>query len=230
MKTLAIGDIHGRYEALKQVLSKSKFDYEHDKLIILGDIVDGGEKTRQCVNELLKIKNKVFILGNHDQWFMKWMDTGDILPIWWHQGGLWTVRSYGNHHDKIPVEHVKFFRSAILYHIENEMLFVHGGMDPSLSMENQEEQILLWDRSLITYAEENIILNYNHVFVGHTTTQFYGETNPITLNNLTMLDTGGGWNGRLTVMDINTKEYWQSDIQKPCDDKQAHYHKVENKK
>lgn len=39
MKSYAIGDIHGRIEALKEVLNKCKFNYKIDKLIILGDVV-----------------------------------------------------------------------------------------------------------------------------------------------------------------------------------------------
>jgi len=66
MKTFTIGDIHGRYKALKEVLKLSKFDYDNDKLIVLGDIVDGGINTYKVVEELLKIKNIIFVLGNHD--------------------------------------------------------------------------------------------------------------------------------------------------------------------
>jgi serine/threonine protein phosphatase 1 len=40
-KTFVIGDIHGAYLALKQVLERSDFDYENDLLITIGDIVDG---------------------------------------------------------------------------------------------------------------------------------------------------------------------------------------------
>jgi serine/threonine protein phosphatase 1 len=29
--------------------------------------------------------------------------------------------------------------------------------------------------------------------------------------NLIDLDTGAGWNGKLIIMDINSKQYWQSD-------------------
>ena len=32
--------------------------------------------------------------------------------------------------------------------------------------------------------------------------------------NVWNLDTGGGYEGRLTIMDINTKEFWQSDNMK----------------
>ena len=29
--------------------------------------------------------------------------------------------------------------------------------------------------------------------------------------NIWNLDTGAGWDGKLTMMDVNTGEYWQSD-------------------
>lgn len=41
MRTLVMGDIHGGYKALMQCLERSKFDYEKDTLIQLGDICDG---------------------------------------------------------------------------------------------------------------------------------------------------------------------------------------------
>lgn len=34
-----MGDIHGAYKALQQCLERSKFNYENDKLIQLGDVV-----------------------------------------------------------------------------------------------------------------------------------------------------------------------------------------------
>ena len=38
---------------------------------------------------------------------------------------------------------------------------------------------------------------------------------PIRFNNVYCLDTGGGWDGKLTIMDIDTEEYWQSKKQEP---------------
>lgn len=67
-KTFCCGDIHGNYKALKQVLEKSNFDYDNDTLISLGDIVDGWSDTYKCVEELLKIKNRIDIKGNHIIW------------------------------------------------------------------------------------------------------------------------------------------------------------------
>ena len=73
-KTFVLGDIHGAYKALTQVLDQSRFDYEKDTLISLGDTCDGWPDTRKCFDELLKIKNLVYILGNHDFWALRWME------------------------------------------------------------------------------------------------------------------------------------------------------------
>ena len=66
MKRFAIGDIHGNYKALKQCLERSAFDKENDLLIQLGDVADGWHEVYECVDELLSIKNTIFIKGNHD--------------------------------------------------------------------------------------------------------------------------------------------------------------------
>ena len=39
-RTLVIGDIHGGYKALVQVMQRSKFNIHEDLLICLGDYVD----------------------------------------------------------------------------------------------------------------------------------------------------------------------------------------------
>lgn len=75
-KRFAIGDIHGRYNALLEVLKKSKFNYQEDELIVLGDVSDGGYNTYEVIEELLKIKNLIFIMGNHDEWFLNHLRSG----------------------------------------------------------------------------------------------------------------------------------------------------------
>jgi serine/threonine protein phosphatase 1 len=79
----------------------------------------------------------------------------------------------------------------------------------------------MWDRSLSEYAYDcsrtkgckipKRLSKYDKIFVGHTTTQRYNTTLPLKLCNLWMLDTGAGWNEKITIMDIDTEEYWQSD-------------------
>lgn len=230
VKTYCIGDIHGQAKALKEVLVKCKFDYDEDKLIILGDVCDGGYNTYEVIEELLKIKNKVFVLGNHDEWFIQHISHGFTGEIWVMQGGKATLESYGadvsvrgpgyrghiveiswNKDLRIPETHKQFLESHKLYHIEDDMLFVHGGIDPNLPISKQETQTLLWDRQLIVYClRGNNVPYFKKVFVGHTTTQLYGFTKPIRFSNLIMMDCGGGFDGKLAIMDIETEKYWLS--------------------
>ena len=97
------------------------------------------------------------------------------------------------------------------------MLFVHGGFRPEVGVRKETKFNLVWDRDLIKYAMEGNFINpYDWVFVGHTTTQTYGLTQPIRYRNLYMIDTGAGWSGKLCIMDIDTKKYWLSKLQKPA--------------
>lgn len=233
-RRFVMGDCHGNYQALKQCLERSGFDYNEDKLICLGDVVDGFTQTYEVVEELLKVKNLILILGNHDAWFISFMRHGASPNIWIHQGGYNTIYSYNKnvnpdsflrgsivddtHVDVsdtiIPVTHQEFFNNAVHYHEEDDMLFVHGGFDDNRHISEQPQSFICWDRTIIDRARNRPINQYREVFVGHTTTQYYGgesHTNPKNFNNLWMMDTGAGWNGKLSMMDIDTKEVFQSD-------------------
>ncbi len=230
MKTLVLADIHGNYQALKQCLERSHFNYETDKLIVLGDVVDGYPQTYEVVEELLKIKNLVLILGNHDVWFISFMKHGTSPNIWIHQGGNNTLLSYSKNSNPesstlddckkdfsnviIPVTHQEFFNKGVYYYEQDNMLFVHGGFNDNKNIKEQSYSFLYWDRGIIETAIIRPIKQYDKVFIGHTSTQYYGgeeHTGPKRFNNLLMIDTGAGWNGKLTIMDVNTEEYWQSD-------------------
>lgn len=226
IKKFVIGDLHGRIEALKEVLKKSKFDREKDKLICLGDVCDGGYNTYECVEELLKIKNLVLLLGNHDFWFLKYISSGWSDEIWTSQGGQNTLDSYKKHgydFSNIPVTHQDFFNRGKYYHIENNDLFVHGGFDPIRGLLKTPREVLLWDRDLINFAQKQPIPLFKRVFIGHTSTQmFSGDPSikdcmrPVKLHNLIMCDTGVGNDGRLALMYINSEEVWVSKVQKPA--------------
>jgi serine/threonine protein phosphatase 1 len=214
MTTYAIGDIHGNYLGLMDVLKKCNFDNDNDTLISLGDVCDGGILTRKVIDKLLTIQNVINVKGNHDEWSLQWMKTGIELPVWWHQGGRATAQSYDFKFKNVPRSHIEFLDRSLPYFIDSQnRVFVHGGFDPLKPIVIQPIEVLTWDRSLFCdYAPKNIIKGYNHVFVGHTTTQVFKTDQPVTFNNLTALDTGGGWNGKLTIMDVDTYEFWQSDI------------------
>ena len=249
-RTLVVGDIHGNYKGFKQALERCNFNNDTDTLISLGDVVDGHCDSFEVVEELLKIKNLISIKGNHDDWFLQWLNTG-INPANWQQGQKATGISYlkhsrpdevwfsiketpdgGKHYfetimtNDIPDSHIRFFENQLPYYLDNEnRLFVHGGFNRHYHLEDQGN-ILWWDRDLwsqaLSYGQISAIEgiqrpkfrmvgDYKEVFIGHTSTEFWGETTPMNAANIWNLDTGGGWFGKISIMDIDTKEFWQSD-------------------
>ncbi len=67
-KTYVLYVILGTFRALRGVLDRSGFKPETDLLIIFGDIVDFGPETKECVDLLIPVPNKVVLPGNHDFW------------------------------------------------------------------------------------------------------------------------------------------------------------------
>ena len=223
MKTYCLGDVHGTYKALMQCFERAGFNYNEDRLIVLGDVVDGYPETKECINELKKIKDLVYVIGNHDQWVLSWMNSGITQPIWITQGGDNTIKSYGGQ-SGVPESHRKFLRTAYLYYEQDNKLFVHAGVDPNQKdIKKQRPDLLVWDRQLIQSAWQKEhqkrdwkVMDYDKIFIGHTTTQWFKKDGkeilePIFACNIINLDTGAGWSGKLTIMDIDTYEYWQSD-------------------
>lgn len=235
-RVFTCADIHGSYKALKQVLEKCNFDYEKDTLISLGDIADGWHEVPECVDELLKIKNLIAIRGNHDIWLRDWLKSGYQNPMWLPQGGQASYDAYIRTGDVTNQAHKDFFENQIDYYIdEDNNLFVHAGWDYTWKEDflegglypvnggNPRDNIAKechWDRTLFfgfaNHKEDALPLNlrksaskYNKIFVGHTSLSHPYEV--FHKANFYNLDTGCGWNGKLTIMDVNTGEIWQSD-------------------
>jgi len=211
-RTFVIGDIHGAYRALRQCLERSAFDYSSDRLICLGDICDGWPETKEAMDELLKIKNRVCILGNHDSWTLDWMLTGKRQEIWLHQGGEATLQSYSA---GVPAAHTWLLRNAVPWYLLNNKLFVHAGIDPTSPLHLQSPEIFMWDRDLARIALdfhfagiETRLSTYDEIYIGHTPIPF---DKPIWSAGVCLMDTGAGWTGVLSMMDIHTREVFTSD-------------------
>lgn len=246
-RTLVIGDIHGGYLALEQVLQRCNFNNEEDQLISLGDYVDGWSDTYKVVEVLVNVKKKICILGNHDQWFIEWLNTGKH-PCDWNHGGHGTALSYMNEVtdrtmtiqggyggyrtnlevSDVPESHREFFKNLKHYYIdEKHRCFVHGGWDRYEFIDNvyaMSPSNLYWDRKMwyaaMSCRDEQKLMTvdgFKEIYIGHTSTVNWLDKNnknimePMTRGGVTNMDSGGGWRGKLSIMDIDTKEVWQSD-------------------
>lgn len=226
-----IGDIHGGYKGLVQVLERANFDYANDTLICLGDITDGWPEVAECVEHLLTIKNLIHLRGNHDDWTLKYMkDVMDYGPtsynhVWYSQGGKATYLSYYDKPELID-KHIEFFKNAKLYHIDDEnRIFMHAGFDPSVPLDEQphgnvessdgSNSSFFWDRRMWGNATRGFLQgteNYNEIYIGHTPTiSEWKHGRPVNIGNIWNMDTGATYMGKLSLMNIETKELFQSD-------------------
>jgi len=227
MRTLAIGDIHGGKIALDQVLIRANYDPSSDRLIFLGDCSDGWPHVPEVFEYILSLENYVYIMGNHDFWLYEYLKFGYTPMIWTSQGGKATLEAYMNYaNPAMEVRHLELLESAPYYLEEDGNLFVHGGFNWHEPIKDQLPHDLMWDRHMWGVAyywqmqhdkglDLETIPGYKEVFIGHTSTSRYDPSlKPVHLSNVWNLDQGGGFEGKLTLMDTESKEYWQSDLVK----------------
>ena len=111
MKILILSDIHGNLPALEKVLKRES---SVDLIISLGDVVNYGPWSNECV-QLIDCQSKlVAILGNHDEAFINGVYTGENQ----------VVVAFFNHCIQEFTEQIKL-KEYRLYHKQDECMFIH---------------------------------------------------------------------------------------------------------
>lgn len=227
-RTLAIGDIHGGLRALRQVLEKAAVT-NNDTLIFLGDYVDGWSESANVVDFVLQLSRQqhcIFIKGNHDVWCEEWLRTGYSDSTWLFHGGEQTIKSYQNIAIETRQAHLQFFEQMPYYFIdEQNRLFIHAGFT---SMHGPQKEFhssnFSWDRTLWEMAitmdkrirKDSLLFPkrlklFKEIYIGHTPTLYYAVDVPMQGCNVWNIDTGAAFTGKLSILDVDTKQYWQSD-------------------
>lgn len=208
---VAISDIHGCFEKLTNLLEKIKYDKNKDKLIILGDMIDRGERSAEVVKmckELTKTyPDKVVILrGNHEQMAIEYARKQD--KNWNYNGNSATIKSYkeyyGDDYNKKLTEDIEWFESLPFYHKEGGFVFVHAGIDANKPLCKQDEFYMVWAREEYLFNTDK----YGYkVISGHTPTMFYGFEEPLELaSGNYLIDTGAVYGGKLTACIIDNNK------------------------
>ena len=228
MRTLVIGDIHGGLRALHQIMERAQVT-KKDKLIFLGDYVDGWSQSPQVLDYLIALNAKndcVFIRGNHDELLLHWLKDSTDNLLWYNHGGEATVIAYEKVSAKTKETHIAFLQSLQDYYLDDQQrLFIHAGFT-NMNGVNFEyfPKLFYWDRTLWETAlalDKNMLVTdlsypkrltlYNEIYIGHTPVSRIGETIPVKKACIWNVDTGAAFKGPLTIMDIDTKEFWQSE-------------------
>lgn len=169
----AVGDIHGRYDLLKVLLSTLEGDYRSvaggriPGLIFCGDYIDRGPESAAVLEALIWLQqrsdlNVRLLKGNHEQAFLKFLDDPDRGRGWLEFGGRTTLAAYGvdapapeeggasfaRARDdllaRLPASHLRLLESLELKIVIGGYAFVHAGIKPGRSLSSQQEHDLLW--------------------------------------------------------------------------------------
>ncbi|WP_438964881.1 metallophosphoesterase family protein [Flavobacterium sp.] len=226
--TFVIGDIHGGLKALKQVLERAKIT-RNDTLIFLGDFVDGWSESPQVLDFLMALEHThscIFIKGNHDDLLLNYLKTNTYNEEWFKHGGKSTVEAYQNCDEMTLKNHIAFLERLKPYHLDDaNRLFIHAGFTNLKGVAFEFfKPLFYWDRTLWEMAlalDGNIPFEsdlypsrlklYKEIFIGHTPTTKINQKIPVQKACIWNVDTGAAFLGSLTILNINTKEFFQSD-------------------
>ncbi len=227
MKTFVIGDIHGGLKALVQILTKISISKE-DRLIFLGDYVDGWSESPNVLDYLIELKktqNCIFIKGNHDDLLLNYLKNNSYNKEWFIHGGKSTVEAYKIISTTIIEKHIAFLNELQPYFLDEEnRLFIHAGFTNLKGVDFEYfKPSFYWDRTLWETAlclnpnltKDNALYPsrfklYNEIYIGHTPVTRIGKTIPFQAANIWNIDTGAAFKGSLTILNVETKQFWQS--------------------
>lgn len=219
-KIIAIGDVHGDFEKLKSLVEYHLEKDENVSFVFLGDIIDRGQKSYECVEyiyDLLNVnKGSILLKGNHEEFFIDNVILGKKDDNWFLNGGLETITSYAGYEmmmeldeyqmfsylrEKFP-HHIDLFKNSKNIFLKDKFIFVHAGVNPDNDIDKQNDSDLLWIRNkFLSY--KGIYGNGKIVIHGHTPLKTI--TPEIHINRIN-LDTASVFGGALSSLTIDMEK------------------------
>lgn len=226
-KTYVIGDIHGAALALQELLLCLPLN-PGDRLVFLGDYVDGWPDPAEVVEQLLPLSHRyscIFLRGNHDIWIEDWLKGRTANRIWLENGGAPTLKGYERLSPGLKSRHLEFYSNLNNYFIdEKNRLFIHGGFTALKGPHMERSRDYLFnDRTLLEtalaldaslkpgdpYFPKRLQL-FSEIYIGHTPTLHFEVKTPLRAGNLWLVDTGATKGGRISALEIDDKVVFQS--------------------
>lgn len=188
-RIIMISDIHGCIKQFNELLDAIIYNPSEDRLILLGDYVDRGPKSKETVERVKELVNnyKVIALrGNHDQRLVDLIrsDSEIVKKKFLEHGGLQTLQSYchfvTDHIDDELFElareyirgqfnsHIVFLESLPLYFEDMHHIYVHAGLNPKyINWREQPEYDFMYIKREFHQSEPK---TDKPVIFGHTRT------------------------------------------------------------
>lgn len=214
MRTIAIGDIHGCYTELLELLAKVNLTAE-DCLISLGDIVDRGVDSVKVYDFLKHRPNTIVLMGNHERKHLRQTlsYSQEIVKL-----------QFGDRYS----EFLAWVNNLPYYHETEHAIFVHAAVEDGISIQQQKQEVLCGCTAGEKHLEKRYGKTYwsqlytgiKPVIFGH---HVVGNEPLITPNQTYGIDTGACHGGRLTALILPSfeivqvqaaKDYWYEEMAK----------------
>jgi serine/threonine protein phosphatase 1 len=209
-RLFAIGDIHGCYDQLLDLMDQIPIDWSRDRLVFMGDYIDRGPSSFEVVDYLVELGSRhpssVFLKGNHEQMLADYLSGKDRMT-YLYNGGQQTLESYLIHAGPdapgpIPPAHLRFFESLVLYFETESYIFVHAGLRQNVPLSQQDPEDLLWIREKFVNTKYSF---GKRVVFGHTPLQ-----EPLVETNKIGIDTGAVYGNKLTCVQLPEELFYFS--------------------
>ena len=222
-KDYVIGDIHGHFELVEQLLKAIDFDDKTDRLISVGDGIDRGPESQRAL-EFLEKPWFYMILGNHEAMLMdsQAREYG-VYELWMRNGGEWSDLVTEDFLNNMAEAYRKLPYAIEIETANGKVGIVHADMPAKMSwdelvkgltlgkLKDKQKQALLWSRD--TYRQlrnaresdrvvkEPEVEGIYRIYVGHSIVN-----NPCLFGNIMFIDTGAYVTGKLTAVDLTNEE------------------------
>lgn len=222
-----IGDLHGHFDELEQLLELINFDKSKDRLFSVGDLIDRGPKSLECA-ELIYEPWFFMSMGNHELMMVQSIIHNDSMyqDCWMQNGGEWATKqpssllfdiaflfahqplviSVGSDDNRFNICHAELTH----YNHYHEIILVDNSFIDEWKFNKIDEDNILWGRDIINtyhsltksntqFHSKDLSLTY----VGHS---FSPNLIPTQIQQHMYIDTGAAINKSPTIINPITKQ------------------------
>lgn len=208
-RDLAVGDIHGHFSRLEQLLNAVGFDPEVDRLFSVGDLVDRGPESEAVLDWLARPWFHA-VQGNHESLAVNHLNGGQLDPQMYRSaGGGWFLdlprtdqQRFVDAFERLPIAmEVQTSEGLVgLLHADSPFADwsvlrdqLEGVLEPKVC------EFCQWSRRRLHERDSRAVEGLRALLVGHTPL-----VEATLLGNVWHLDTGGWSLGHFSLMDLRT--------------------------
>ena len=196
-----VGDLHGCFARLMAALRERKFDPYQDLLLSVGDLIDRGPQSAECL-DLLRYRWVYAVRGNHEQMALEALADGD-MRLWEMNGGDWYTQRAASQKQRLTALIARCRRLPLIIELhcgEQVHVIAHADYPAAVYRWQRvvDEHQVLWRRQRLTdhlAGRHEAIAGADHFWFGHTPLKRRYDS-----DNQHYIDTGAVFGGELTLV------------------------------